>query len=161
MGKTPTGKRKYQIQTVWAQHNEIARRLVLGEKHVDIARDMGITTAMVSYTANSHLVQQEMARLMAARDGITVDIANDIQDLAPLALSEVVKAMMNSEATPSDVGRIGFGLLDRAGFGPVKKELRVNGTLTREDVKDLNKRGVSLMKELKIKRAEPTEIEPN
>ena len=150
MGKNPTGDRKYQIQTVWAQHKEIARRLVLGEKHVDIARDMGITPAMVSYTANSHLVQQEMAVLMAKRDGMTVDIAQDIQELQPLALLKVVEAMIHTDATPADSARIGFGILDRGGNSVVKKTINMNGTLTPADIEEIKERG---RKNLKASRA--------
>lgn len=141
MGKTPTGDRKYQIESVWVQHKEIARRLVLGEKHVVIARDMNISVVMVSYTANSHLVQKEMAILMAKRDGITVDIANDIQDLAPLALQKMGEMLAKGTEKDSDMIKLGFAVLDRAGFSPVKRTININGTLSKEDIEDLKERG--------------------
>lgn len=158
MGKNPTDDRKYQIQRVWSQHKEIARRLVLGEKHVAIAKDMNVTPAMVSYTANSHLVKQEMAKLMAARDGITVDIATHIQELQPLALQSVVEAMVSVEATQADKGRLGLALLDRGGNSPIKRTINMNGTLTKDDIEKIKKRGRALLEKTQSNGVEEAEV---
>lgn len=140
MGKTPTGERKYQIETIWPQHKEVMRRLLLGEKHVAIARALNVTPAMVSYTANSYLVQKELAILNAKRNGITVDIANDIRDLNPIAVQRLGEILMNGGEKDSDTIKVAFGILDRDGHTPIKRSINFNGTLTPEDIEDLKKR---------------------
>lgn len=139
MGRNQTGVRKYQIEQVWEVHREIARRILLGEKNVDIAKSLKCSSAMVSYTRNSYLVKAEIARLAATRDGLSTDIAQDIQDLTPLALQTVTEVMTGVLAEPAVKLRAGFGILDRGGFSPVKKQLNVNGTLTRKDIEDIKK----------------------
>lgn len=141
MGKTPTGERKYQIESIWPQHKEVMRRLVLGEKHVVIAKALGVTPEMVSYTANSYLVKKEMAILMAKRDGITVDIAQDIQELTPIAIQRLGEILMDGGEKDSDTIKVGFGILDRAGHSPVKRSINMNGTLTKKDIEDLKELG--------------------
>ena len=75
MGRLPTGQRKYQIQELWDSHREINRRLVSGQNQKDIARDMGITEAKVSYTKNSAVAQRDIGIMRGARDAISLDIS--------------------------------------------------------------------------------------
>ena len=58
--------RKYQIQKLWDIHQEILRLLLLGHKPVEIAKTLGVTPTMVSYTANSELVKKRLEVMRGA-----------------------------------------------------------------------------------------------
>ena len=153
MGRNQTGNRKYQIENIWEVHKEIARRILLGEKNVKIAEDLNISEAMVSYTRNSAIVQKEIAALEAKRDGTTVDIAQDIQEIAPLALKRVTEVLAKGTDKDSDMIKTAFGVLDRAGHSPVKKQMNVNALVTSDDIAKIKERAKARYAE----RAEVTE----
>jgi len=158
MGRNQTGERKYQIENVWEVHKEIARRIILGEKNVKIARDLNISEAMVSYTRNSHLVQKELAALEAQRDGTTVDIAKDIIELAPLALKRVAEILAHGTEKESDNIKTAFGVLDRAGHSPVKTSVNYNGAFTRDDIEKIKKRAKERHEQARVDKAEQAEV---
>jgi hypothetical protein len=112
MGRNPTGQRKYQIQEMWEVHHEITRRLLLGLKSKDIAQDLGVTEAVVSYTKNSHLVQQQLSLMQGARDAECVDAAVEIKRLVPKAL-RILEEVLDSESHPMLKLRAASDVLDR------------------------------------------------
>lgn len=140
MGRPATGERKYNIQHLWDVHHEIVRLLVTGMKNVEIAATLGVTEAMVSYTANSPIVKRQLELLRAARDLESVDVARKIQEIA-LDAVEVMEKHVKS-ATESISLKAAQDILDRAGFAPVKKisTENVHAHLTREDIDDIKKR---------------------
>ena len=136
MGRTPTGTRKYQITSLWDDHKEMARRLVMGEKAVDIAEDMGYSPVTVSIARNSKVFQDHMAVLEAQRDCEAIDVAKRIQELAPIALEKLVKVMDDEDTTRPLQAKIAMSLLDRAGHGAITKVTGMVGhaTLTADDL---------------------------
>ena len=86
MGRLPTNNRKYQISRVWERHQEIARLIVSGFSNKAIAEQLNITPQTVSYTRNSHLVQEIMEDLGEARDEEVKSISLRIREMAPKAL---------------------------------------------------------------------------
>ena len=123
MAKLPTGNRKYQIKQLWSRHEEINRRLLLGQKSKDIANDLNISEATVSYTKNSKLAQKELGIMKAARDANSVDVAQQIQEIAPQALEILEEIMQGDETQQSLKAKVATDLLDRAGYTPPKKVL--------------------------------------
>ena len=67
MGYPVTGKRKYMLKFLSDRHKEICRRLVLGEKHKDIAADLGITRELVSIVKGSDVGQDYLQELERQR----------------------------------------------------------------------------------------------
>ena len=55
--------RKRQLRALSARHKEICRRLTLGEKHQDIAEDLGVSRETISIVHGSSLGQAYMQRL--------------------------------------------------------------------------------------------------
>lgn len=141
MGRNPTGNRKYNIQDMWAVHREIARLLVLGMSSRDIADQLDVSEAMVSYTKNSPIVQREMDQMSAARDVAAVDIGKRIQELAPKAL-EKLEDLMAKATSETLQARIADSLLDRAGHAAVKtfRSENVHAFLNAEDIADIRAR---------------------
>lgn len=79
--------RTFEVNEMWELHHEIVRRLMLGQKNVDIARALNVSEQMVSYTRNSKVVQKKLDLMRAARDADTVDVAKYIRDKVPKALA--------------------------------------------------------------------------
>lgn len=160
MGRNPYKERKYQIERMWEVHQEICRRVLLGQKNTEIAEDLNVTPQMVSYTRNSALVREKLDAMNAAADANTVDIAQRIKDLAPKAL-EVMSTLMDSEDTPSAVRiRTAMDLLDRAGHSAVKKiQTDTTTHITVEQLENLKRRGRELGLIVDITANQPKTLE--
>lgn len=105
---------RYGLGYIRPRHNEIARRLVCGQKQIDIARQMGLDDGRLSIIVNSPLFKVVLAKLSKLRDEQAVDIQEELRELAPIALDGVVKTAMTS---PSEKLRLDANkdILDRAG----------------------------------------------
>ena len=142
MGRLSTGQRKNQIQELWDYHREINRRLVSGQNQKDIARDMGITEAKVSYTKNSAVAQRDIGIMRGARDAISLDISVQIREVAPEAL-EVLTDIMNGDDNPKSLrAKVAIDLLDRAGYAPPKKVAHaiMHKHFTSDDLNEIKER---------------------
>jgi predicted transcriptional regulator len=140
MGRLPGENRQYTLQEIQDSHREIARLLVTGAKHVDIADMLGVTPAMVSYTANSPVVKRELDNMRAARDLDTVDIAKRIQEVAPRAL-QVMEDLLE-EANDAIKLKIATDLLDRAGHTAIRtiRTENLHAHLNRDDIEEIKQR---------------------
>jgi transcriptional regulator with XRE-family HTH domain len=119
------GKKQWQVGQLWDLHHEVIRMLLLGMKQTDIASKLGITDCQVSKIKNSQIVQDRLSLMRAARDVQTVDISRDILEVAPRALKLLKNIVENEgEGRQATIGlrsKVAESLLDRAGFGAVKK----------------------------------------
>ena len=79
-------KRTFTVTKMQDVHHEIARRLLLGQKDVYIAKQLGITVATVGYTKNSPVVREKLALMRNQRDQKTIDVASHIQRIAPKSI---------------------------------------------------------------------------
>jgi len=121
MGRFPRVARQYQLQRIQEQHHEVLRQLVLGRKKVDIARDLGITTATVGNIANSEITKRQLRIMQSARDAKSIDIANHIQEIAPKGLKllgEIIEGVNEGEGASLALrAKTAESMLARAGFG--------------------------------------------
>jgi len=133
-------ERQYTLKEIQDSHREIARLLVMGMKHVDIAHELGVTPAMVSYTANSPVVIREIENMRAARDLDAIDVAKRIQEIAPAALN-MLEDLMEKGADETR-RKIAESILDRAGHGAVKNVNVYNSRthLSKDDIIDIQAR---------------------
>lgn len=146
------GPRKgWQIAEMWDQHHEIARRLVLGESNIDIAKALGVSKEMVSNVKNSPVVQDKLALLRAARDCECVDLAKEISELAPIALKRMREALETGTVLGKEVNAAGIlkeanALLDREmGKAVQRVDTRgVNMHLTMDDIEAIKQRASEL-----------------
>jgi hypothetical protein len=142
MGRLPHARRQYQISHMWEIHQEILRRLVAGQKPRQIASELQVTTAMISYIRNSNICRQRMAQLNEERDFSVSQVAKQIAELAPRALEVLEEALENPDSPINTRVKVAESLLDRAGFAPVQK---VQGTMshthfTAEEIEDIKRR---------------------
>lgn len=136
----PEGNQHYEVKKVWESHKEIMRRVLLGQKNVDIAKALGITPQTVSNVRNNPLVREQISMLEDIRDNRAVDISRDIKELSPIAL-EVMKAAMQDPGSPWGVKvRSAMDLLDRGGYQAPKQVNVLHAHLTHEAIQDIKNR---------------------
>lgn len=142
MGRMPAeAPRQYQIQQLWDVHHEILRRLIIGQKAVDIARDLNVTTAVISYVRNSEIGRKQLSLMRSAADVSAVDVAGHIKKLAARAV-EVMEAGLDESQTMGVRMKAAVDILDRAGFGAPKilRTENIHAHLTREDIDAIKQR---------------------
>lgn len=132
----------YNLKKMNQLHHEIVRRIVLGQKDVEIAAQLGCTTATVKYTRESPVVKEKLSIMMGARDSSVMEIRERIQALTPLALHELEKIMIDDKASEAVRTKIAQDLLDRAGFTPVHKTLDV-GKYTESKIEEIKRRAAA------------------
>lgn len=151
-GQSSAGNAKrYEVQEMWQLHHEITRLALLGWKQAEIARKLSCTAATVSNVLNSRIVKDKLDMLRARRDASAVDVASAIQDLAPKAVS-LMAMMIDVEEetgaakfpgiTPNVQLAAARDLLDRAGYGAVKKlqTENVHAHLSMDEVEEIKSR---------------------
>ena len=134
--------RKYQIQNLWDAHHEIIRLAVLGMKHVDIARELGITAVTVSTCLNSEVGRRQLALMRGARDAETVDLAVEIRRKAPIAFRLLQEYMENDDFDPKQRISIAMDTMDRAGYGAprIVEGRMLHAHLTADDLNEIKQR---------------------
>ena len=150
MGALPTNNRKYQLSHVQERHREIARLIVSGFSNKGISEQLNITPQMVSYTRNSHLVQEIMEDLGEHRDEEVKSISVRIRDMAPKAL-DLINGSLDGSINGTDVPLMqrlkdAHSILDRDGYKPVTKvdSQHTSLTLTGEDIIKIKERAAEL-----------------
>ena len=148
MAKLPSGNRKYQIKELWDRHHEINRRILLGQKIKEIAEDLNISEATVSYTKNSKLAQDELNVLKAARDASSVDVAMQIKEIAPRALEVLEEVIEGDDSSLSLKAKVATDLLDRAGHSAPKKMIgaMMHEHFTKDDIIKIKERAKTIGK---------------
>jgi hypothetical protein len=142
----PEMKKTWQVSRVWDLHEEIKRRVILGQKNTVIAKAVGCTKETVSNVKNSPIIQDQLAVMRGARDAYTIDIAKEIQEFAPEAL-KLLKDIVNGKgvganASPALRAKEANNFMDRAGHAVVRN-VNVSGThalLTLDDIDEIKRR---------------------
>jgi hypothetical protein len=135
--RLPTTHRKYQVEQMWEVHHEVVRLALIGMKSVDIADHLGISPVMVSYTLRSPIVQEKMNQLQAVRDIDAIDVAKEIQELAPQAV-KVLGELLECEL-PNIRMKAATDVLDRAGHAAVRtiKTENLHAHFSSEEIADI------------------------
>ena len=144
----PDKKRTYEVSEMWDVHHEIVRRLLIGQKVVNIAKDLKVSEAMVSYTKNSPVVREKLEIMKGARDAETIDLAKRIRENAPQSLrllEDIISGEVDGTSVPLNMRRQEANMMmNRAGFAPVQtiKGAILHGHYTSEEIDDIKKRAV-------------------
>lgn len=141
----PEDRRTFEVARLWDTHHEIIRRLLLGQKSSQIADDLDVSRAMVSYVKNSKIVKEKLAMMRDARDAETVDLSKRIRNEAPKALELLNKIIEGDIDAPVTVrAREANNWLDRAGYGAVKnvRTENLHGHFTTKDIEEIKRRAI-------------------
>lgn len=119
-GELAPSVQRYGLGYIRPYHREIARRLVLGQRAVDISVDLKISQARLSIVINSPLMQLEVKRLEDMRNSGVQDVSIQLQEVAPtmLEICERIAIFGKNENTSLSAAQ---DLLDRAGVSKVHK----------------------------------------
>jgi len=128
MGIIPQGKTPV-ISHLWPHHRSMVRAMFNGATPMDLALAYGFTPGQITRITNSPLFKAELARLETSQEALMISVNQDLQVLAEQAI-EVLSGDFESLADKRDQDSIklktsmGFGILDRAGYG--KKDLSLH-----------------------------------
>lgn len=154
---SPSGNQTYGLKKIWESHKEIIRRILLGQKNVDIAAALGITPQTVSNVRNDPMVREQIAMMEGLRNERSVDIAADIRELCPMAVS-VMKEAMADPGSPWGVKvRAAMDLLDRGGHQAPKQVNVLHAHMTHEQIMSIKDRARNLG--MLANKAEEAEVE--
>ncbi|KKL98978.1 hypothetical protein LCGC14_1819040 [marine sediment metagenome] len=120
-----TGK-LYNLAKLQERHREILRLAAMGGTDKDIANRMNVTPVMVRYTRRCALGSKQLATLRNGRDGMTADITQRIQELAPDALRVIEEVVQQGTIDNIAIDRkerlaASNKILDRAGHVPPQR----------------------------------------
>jgi hypothetical protein len=116
------------IKSLKERHHEIKRRLVAGDRAIDIARSIGMTASWLSIVMSSPVFQVEMERERQMADENAADVAQRLTRLAPDAMTVLERAVRGIQqadgkiAPPEGISpalqtNVARDILDRAGHG--------------------------------------------
>ena len=133
-------RKTFEVNEMWEMHHEIVRRLLLGQKNRDIARALGVSEPVVSYTRNSKVVKDKLDIMRAARDADSIDIATEIRDKAPKALRLLESIIDDSgEKHPMTlVAKTAENWVNRAGY-VAPKSIVLEGLVAHFTVDEIEK----------------------
>lgn len=141
-------KKSYEPTQMWDRYQEISRRVLLGQKNVQIANDMNLTPEAVSYIRNSEIVKERTEKLQARADDSAVDVSTRIKHLAPKALDvleDLINGKVAGESIPAKLrAHHAEKLLDRAGHAAPKevRSFNLHGHYTSEDIQNIKQRAL-------------------
>lgn len=150
--RPPGQKRAYEPKTLWQKHHEIVGLAALGHSHKDIAKMLGVTPTVVSYTVNGELGKAKVEEVREARDNGYKDIRNRINALTTEAL-KVYKKIFDS---PDDIVDIKMKkatadtvMLELSGHRAAQKvqSHNIHTTLTRKEIDEFRERGIAASRE--------------
>ena len=140
--RVPSGDTPSQPLThLWERHKEIMRRLVAGDRQVDIAKDLQMTQSRMSIICNSPAFKTQLERLSMGADNNALDVQDRVTALSIDAMSVLEDVLQNGDDLPKKLQvEVAKDIMDRAGHGAVKKTAVLNATLTADDLEDMRMR---------------------
>ena len=119
-------KHPYKLQKVWDHHQEVIRRLALGQKPKQIASEMpGITAQIVTQIRSNPMVQRRLQFLHDMMNEESIDVGKRIRTAAGEA-QMILEEIMHNKEVPSHVrAAIANSQLDRA-IGAAPRNINVN-----------------------------------
>lgn len=136
------------ITHLWERHKEIMRRLVAGDRQVDIAKDLGMTQSRMSIICNSPAFLNQLERLSEGADNNALCVADRVKVLSDDAISVLENVLQdpNMHGVTAKVRvDVAKDVLDRAGHGATKKITSVTAVLNGDDIEELKARGAKLV----------------
>lgn len=146
MGRVPGKEISQPLTHLWERHREIMRRLIAGDRQVDIAKDMNMTQGRMSIICNSPAFKNELERKSLGADSNALDVQNRVTALSIDAMSVLEDVLQNGEDLPKKLQvEVAKDIMDRAGHGAVKKTATLNATLTAEDLEEMRSRSAKVI----------------
>ena len=129
-------------------HHEICRRVLLGEKNVEIAKACRCTPQTVSNVRNSPIVKFRLRQMSEERDRRTIDMSAEVNARALRAFEIIDEALLDETGEVPLAMRLKEAnlLLDRKeridGIG--QRNFHLHAHLTMEDIEELKRRALAI-----------------
>jgi hypothetical protein len=128
------------ITYLWERQREIARRLVVGDRQCDIARDLNMTPGRMSIICNSTIFKKYLGSISERREEKACDISEKIRKGAELGVTVLYDALSSNDAHISLKAKIAQDFLDREGHGKVSTvKTEVTHVLTAGKIEELKR----------------------
>jgi len=132
---------------LWERHKELARKIVAGQKPIEIAKDFNMSTSRISIIMNSPAFKKYVGSLRERVEIGLVDIRKEINKGAQSGVGLLLKLMSDDTKTVDDTqkfkSKLALEFLDRDGHGKVQKVQTQNTTVVLDAAK---------IQELKMRR---------
>ena len=149
--KKEKGERQvFEPKNLWQRHHEILNRYFLGWSESEIARELGCTTAVVSYTVNSEIGKKKLELMRMEGDVEVIEVKKEIEKLYPKAL-EVYKQILNDRNAGYKIQKETADtiLMDIGGHAAPKQIQAAVAYLNADDIKAMKERGMTELARLK------------
>ena len=123
-----------ELKKLRGRHWKILTMHSLGIGNKDIAKTLGITPQTVCNTVTSEISQPVLKELQEQIMSPVADVAKILRVHMGGILEELIKMALDPSVKQAVRARIGLGLMDRGGHGPVRTNLNANATLSAEDL---------------------------
>jgi DNA-binding transcriptional MerR regulator len=123
------------------QHHTMKRMTLLGCPIKEIAATCECTERTVINVLNSPIMKRELELMRACLDKKAIDIAEEVQRLAPQAVV-VLQEILEDDTAPIHLrARVAMDNLSRNGISPVMRgSLSINHTLNGEEIDQIKRR---------------------
>ena len=139
-------RKTFSVGQMTELHHEITRRVLIGQKNVDIANALGCTPQTVSNVRNSPIVKHRLSQLAHERDIEAVDFARSVNERVGQAFKIVDEALFDETGETPLMMRLreANNMLDRKekldGVG--QRSFHVHAHLNASDIAELKKRAL-------------------
>lgn len=123
-----TTKPSTGLKNVWARNLHILQLSAAGVKDVDIAAQLGVTSATVRNTLRSPLINALASVALENSLQEALDVRRRLATIAPLAVQFMQSTLEDPEAPGSLKHRVAADVLDRAGY-PKQVTVNTGGSL--------------------------------
>lgn len=140
------------LRNLTYRHTEMARRLVLGQRQCDVAREFGISQPRMSDIARSPVFIEYMEKLNRDRDRKTGDIRQDVEKGASKGMRFLLRCLTDGtieheKTTANAKVKVAQDFLDREGSKPRIRQTQANkppagGVVTTELLEQFKKRSL-------------------
>ena len=130
---------EWELSRLRARHHMMISLHCAGLSNYEIAQQIGCTPQTVSNTLNSEIGREEVRKALEKLQDGRADALGILNDNVNAVANNLVRLALTSEK--EDVqARVGLGILDRTGTGPMRTNVNVDRKFSKEDLEDVMRR---------------------
>ncbi len=130
------GRNKVQLKELRAYHHTACCMHIMGARNKEIAQKLGMTEPWVSSMLRSDVSQHMLTKLRGIMAANATDVAGQLKDSAPAIMEKMISSFFTT-TEPKEIRLMGLGLIDRAGYAPVRTNINLGGMVTQQDLDEI------------------------
>ncbi len=136
------GSSVYELKKLREIHHLILRLYAAGLQQNEIADQLNVHKQMVNYTVNCELGQQKLRVLRGEADMSIIDVLEQYNELAPLAVETLEGIMLSPAEKATDRIRAAENILGGAGYGKRERIDVHHHGVTDDEIAEAKKRAL-------------------